>query len=107
MEESKRNPGADNGTSSSSDFLGFGSSSSQPATSGQSGSQKSGLESALADLMELNLGGGAPTSTNAPTLNDPWISSGPAYQNDPWSAPVLAPPKSKNNGLFTARRSKG
>jgi len=96
LEESKRNAGADNGTSSS-DLLGFGSSSAQPATSVQSSSKKTGLESALADLMELNLGGGAPTSTNAPTLNDPWMPSAPTYQNDPWSAPILAPPKSKNN----------
>lgn len=45
--------------------------------------------------MELNLGDPAPTSTNAPTMNDPW--GAPSYQNDPWSAPIQAPPK--NNGM--------
>uniref|UniRef100_A0AC34RKD8 ENTH domain-containing protein n=1 Tax=Panagrolaimus sp. JU765 TaxID=591449 RepID=A0AC34RKD8_9BILA len=99
LEESKRNAG--NGTAGNSDsFIDFGSPA-KPAPSQSNTTQKSGLDSAIADLMELNLADTAPTTTNAPLLNDPWSSRPPPYQNDPWSVPVLpAPAKSTKNNVY-------
>lgn len=69
--------------------------------------KRTGLESALEDLMQLNFCDPAPTSTNAPTLSDPWGAPASGF-NDPWAA---APPStqalkaattttSSNNGKF-------
>ena len=36
--------------------------------------------------MQLNLCDPAPTSTNAPTLNEPWGAPSSGFNNDPWAA---------------------
>uniref|UniRef100_A0A7E4VLZ2 ENTH domain-containing protein n=1 Tax=Panagrellus redivivus TaxID=6233 RepID=A0A7E4VLZ2_PANRE len=115
LEESKRNEkAAANGANAFGPSDAFGASSgfgfessdafAAPPPAASKAPPKSGLESALEDLMELNLGGPAPTSTNAPTLSDPWGAPATGL-NDPWSAPppAIAPPKPKNtanNGIY-------
>uniref|UniRef100_A0A914Y2V4 ENTH domain-containing protein n=1 Tax=Panagrolaimus superbus TaxID=310955 RepID=A0A914Y2V4_9BILA len=89
LEESKRNASTNGDDAFGDEFVASAPSSHKIPTNNEP--KRTGLESALEDLMQLNLCDPAPTSINAPTLNDPWGTPSTGFNNDTWGA--LPPPK--------------
>ena len=89
LEESKRNASTNGDDAFGDEFVASAPSSHKMPTSNEP--KRTGLESALEDLMQLNLCDPAPTSINAPTLNDPWGAPSSGFNNDTWGS--LPPPK--------------
>jgi epsin len=89
LEESKRNASTNGDDAFGDEFLSSAPSSHKTPTTNEP--KRTGLESALEDLMQLNLCDPAPTSINAPTLNDPWGAPSSGFGNDTWGS--LPPPK--------------